>query len=907
MPSFLCRSTTIKLSIADLEKSTTTTLITQAGQAQTAHLQTIANEFKKGLNEKPLKETPIYTEEEWPSQLRFLGSHQDMPFLLVKASTGLTTDSSYNRASSSPSSMSVPELTEDNTSFGTTELASTLTSFVTVNDIGLEDEISLVTPTIDTSDDAVTRSSPTPTVYVSCDGSMNSVGTDKVNNGAPVLDPTKVHDHQIKAVEALRSSLLRNRRPHAQQESKPQALCLTVQLSKRSFLPNPYRGVKKIPVFDVKIDIYFNGELCASAYVPERHRSESGIAELTQRFGGRRIDRLLERPWTIVPSGQNADGSLREHKSSQGGYVGAQQRWSAISELLKAEAEKGGRNKWGDLSVLGDYLQNLSKLEMPKEVEELQKPGGANYGIIDVVLTTGCGKKDDPDVGYLSKPTRIRTSDLRASIPKIPNHQPPAVSKDLPVASFKAKVAHRPKTFADAEIIASGVLTPLTPRQSTQPAQSAETLSTSQQHSVVTTPGPALLSNRQLFVAPKAPSTALSAARRRQRRPIQTLRLSQPVTCTLNSSSYLTSSHTSGLALPRNHSPAASPQAFGGSDNTSPVVTENPDLKRKQSGVFAVPYSEFFLPQTPKSNTRAKRQHFTVPFHGRERSHQGYFVKSPSAPTADSTPDRPQHIPQKRYKGTDSTSENNADEAREHDKDKGKNKKRSRMGYIEVMTNKLTVAEEIAVITEEASTGLSVTQNTGDGTTPTSLSIAPRTLRRRSVDLTVAPPSTPKPLSDLCSRRQVTQTAPASGQTRPILTLRIPPPFLATLASRPHTPPRQISTHSATSLSPLTSLGVMTPSSGSSPGVSTPDSPEIPCNETPYSDGPAARAKAKAKTRVKWKPKPVETPQPEWQPGPLNEDCVATYSGDLVRQVRAERTGWFKECGVLVGVRFLVG
>ncbi|MCJ1476453.1 hypothetical protein MMC13_005119 [Lambiella insularis] len=935
----MCGSTTVKLSIADIERSTTPSPITQAGPQQNDHLQSIGNEFKRSLDERPLTEIPIYTEDELPSHLRFLGTHQDMPFLLVKAGSCLNTKNTLIRSGSISSCISAPNLTEDDTSFNTREPTSSFTSFGTVNSIALQEDASMVASTIYHHDDHESPFISLPNVHELYDGKECPATADKVNARTPISASTEIGDRRYKEAEALRSRLLSSRRRQVQQELKPQALCLTVQLSKKSFLPNPYRKVKKVAVLDVKIDVYFNGELCASAYVPERYRGEKSIAELTQRFGGRRIERLLERPWVIVPNGQNADGSLREHKRSKGGYAGAQQRWNAVSEMLKVEAEKGGRNKWGELSVLGDYLESLSKLEMPKEVDELQRPGGVKYGIIDVVLTTGHGRKDDSNVGYLSEPTSIRTSDLRASIPSVVSQQLQAGANRL---SFKAM--QRRKTNADAEIIASGYCGSVGPRQNTrsvvptkaalqplfQPVPSTmqllhqvpilvPTISKTGHISATrnaASPASALPSNGELFPTPNAPSTAPSAARRRQSRPVQKLRLSQPARPVQTRPEPMPNPYTNDLALVKSHPRATSRRLSKGSDAVPLVaMAKNSTLKRKSSDENLGLYSDFFLPQTPQSTRRSTYRHVTTPFRGRERSSRGHFIKSPSGPHSASRTGRPQNVPQKRYKGADRASEDDGDEAIEEELYTGKERKRSRMNYVDVMTNKLTVSEEIAAIAEKAALGAGSAQKTGEGETDTPLppTSGSRILRRRFANLSAVPSPSPaavsrppslKPIMQIQSQPAAPSTPANSGH---ILTLRLPSPFLATLANRPRTPPSYPSIHSSPSISPLTSLGVLTPGSALSPERSCRRRPEIGPDDAPYSNTPASRARAKAKPRAQWRPKAVETALQAWQPGALNEDCVVTYSKDLIRQVKAERTGWFRESGVLMGVRFLVG
>lgn len=162
-------------------------------------------------------------------------------------------------------------------------------------------------------------------------------------------------------------------------------------------------------VIDIKIDVYFNGALCGSHYVPRRYSSELyTMTEHIVRFTGCRIGRLIEKPWVIVPSGQNANGDLQEDRRGKVAHAGTQQRWNDISDALMAEADKNGHDEKGGRPVIGEYLESLAQLPMPKEVEDMQKAGSSKFGLLDVVIIWGKGKKYGPDAPYIVKPTPIR-------------------------------------------------------------------------------------------------------------------------------------------------------------------------------------------------------------------------------------------------------------------------------------------------------------------------------------------------------------------------------------------------------------------------------------------------------------------------------------------------------------------
>lgn len=184
-------------------------------------------------------------------------------------------------------------------------------------------------------------------------------------------------------------------------------------LSKSSFED---KAIHQSEVNDVEIDVYFNGVLCDSHFVPHRYSGEAyTMTEKTVRFTGCRIGRLIEKPWVIVPSGQNPSGGLREYRRGKVAYAGAQQRWNDISDAIMAEADKIGHDEKGNRPVLGEYLQSLAQLSMPKEVEDMQKAGSPKFGVLDVVVLWGQGNKNGADTPYLVKPTSIRNEGFTAS------------------------------------------------------------------------------------------------------------------------------------------------------------------------------------------------------------------------------------------------------------------------------------------------------------------------------------------------------------------------------------------------------------------------------------------------------------------------------------------------------------
>ena len=139
------------------------------------------------------------------------------------------------------------------------------------------------------------------------------------------------------------------------------------------------------------------------------------MTEHIVRFTGRRIGRLLEKPFVIVPSGQNPNGSPRQNRRGEVAYAGAQQRWDDLASALIAEADRIGQDEKGERPVLGEYLESLAQLSMPKEVENMQKAGSSKFGVLDVAITWGNGSKKGPNTPYIVEPTTIRSQNFTAA------------------------------------------------------------------------------------------------------------------------------------------------------------------------------------------------------------------------------------------------------------------------------------------------------------------------------------------------------------------------------------------------------------------------------------------------------------------------------------------------------------
>ena len=389
--------------------------------------------------------------------MRFLGEHQDMPFFMVR--TGM-----YQLASETHGRI-------DNDSTIVLSRASSTSSC---------DSVALV------------GSGSTSTLQLTTDLDPSLEAPRVEQEDAILAVASADHKSDDQELRPINTS-----QPRSGLAPEPYALTLTVLLSKASFLRAYNTRLDKDITQDVKIDVFFNGELCASTYVPERYRGyANNQTELTQRFSGRRIARLAQRPWILVPAEQGGEGTFERKNRNADGYS-AKQRWEALSSALSLESGKWGMNSYGELPVIGEYLASLAKLEMPPEVEELQRSGSPNLGVLDVVIIAGKGQKDDSSTPYLSEPTRLRVkgfvpataADIRCD--QRPSNRPPKSSCSKSTASVPRQ---RSRTNADAQITAQKV-SPLKPRLHLE------------------TPGGPM---GDPFIRPRPPSAAPSAIKRRR-------------------------------------------------------------------------------------------------------------------------------------------------------------------------------------------------------------------------------------------------------------------------------------------------------------------------------------------------------------------------------------------------------
>ncbi|ORY16572.1 hypothetical protein BCR34DRAFT_584239 [Clohesyomyces aquaticus] len=168
-------------------------------------------------------------------------------------------------------------------------------------------------------------------------------------------------------------------------------------LTKKAFLPGVYNRLQHL-----KIEVFINGMLADCVRVqPSEVRDDS--RRYDQIFSGSRVEWLAERPWVLLPPGQNVDGTIR----SPNGAISVQERWKQICTALLVEADERGINENADRPPSAEFLESLALMQIPPGVSEMQEQGGRTFGVVDVVVTHGLGKKLVIDGEYLKTVTRM--------------------------------------------------------------------------------------------------------------------------------------------------------------------------------------------------------------------------------------------------------------------------------------------------------------------------------------------------------------------------------------------------------------------------------------------------------------------------------------------------------------------
>lgn len=174
--------------------------------------------------------------------------------------------------------------------------------------------------------------------------------------------------------------------PHAPQEVPTihKAIGLSIKLGPKSLKRTDDKETQ-----DLKVDVFVNGEFAATSYLPSRSTSQS--LEEGLLLSGTRVERLLERAWLL------ARPSYAEKTTST--QIAC--RWADINRALLEEADIRGFDSTGKRPPVGDYLVSLASLPLPQALCNQGLPANRSFGILDVIISLGDGKKYTTSHGYL--------------------------------------------------------------------------------------------------------------------------------------------------------------------------------------------------------------------------------------------------------------------------------------------------------------------------------------------------------------------------------------------------------------------------------------------------------------------------------------------------------------------------
>jgi hypothetical protein len=231
---------------------------------------------------------------------------------------------------------------------------------------------------------------------------ISSASTNSIDIGPDSLDgrrlsrpATRAHPNTAWTVDPVRLHLTPSLdQAAAKIDADPKALVLHVILTDKTF----YESIESGTLQHIKIDVFLNGQL-SSCVLLHHNDLRAGTKSLHQIFAGNRVDYMIERPWVIH--------SPRKSLCNNQAILSVQNRWEEISRALMTEANARGVKAGGERPPSGKYLNELANMQMPATVSEMQKPGGRTFGVVDVVVTVGKGKKVTSGVGYLKTPMRL--------------------------------------------------------------------------------------------------------------------------------------------------------------------------------------------------------------------------------------------------------------------------------------------------------------------------------------------------------------------------------------------------------------------------------------------------------------------------------------------------------------------
>ncbi|KAL9005453.1 MAG: hypothetical protein Q9188_001778 [Gyalolechia gomerana] len=861
MPTFYARSINVRLSVAKLDKTITPAPLNTLCKESTLNADRATTQFEDDAKDGTLLETPLCSDKNKCS-LEYLGERQDMPFLMVHAKPAYPFNQStgtLSKAKRKPPPLRLPAVNGDNPDSPLTDFTSSpLTPVSGPDAIGSQDVHGL--------DKKQARSRPRRPSIRQLDGTgaaekdllpasvqqveQKLAASPNVSSDSPTNPADKIR--LAGTYSGGKDSL--GKRPSTNQQ--PQAFCLRVLPTTKSFLCS-CDPEAKWTYNDIKIDVYLNGDLCASSYISERTYQSKKYTQNT--FSGARNGRLIEKPWVLVPPilgiPKDSANPIERNQIEED----TRRRWTAISDALNIAAESHGRDFRNELSVSGQYLQSLAAIPMPPTLPSILNTDHKRFSIIDVLVTSGKGNKDPVQGPYLMRPLllkphgySVKQESSVAREQKSPEKQQPGARDSLsrPKKSFANEQIREQESLEKQQPVARDLS--LRPKKSLADQQIAL-----QPFSFLHIPR-----NSADDTKPSQDPSIYQAARKG-------ILFQQSMPGSSNTS-YTPDTEQSPISRP----PTSAPKRL-------PRVRKAPQSSQRDQ------------PHEPKSRAVSNP---------RKRTLTPLLVENEERKTPQDsiTPTTSKNGPPKRrrihYHDVIDTRQTQAEE-------------------MEDIANQ--AADKDAIFTTERRITRSKLANTSDDLEITEKSVAQEAVSKPYDSQSKLPNSRSEFALASLPKNKKHRDAPGIASPEPFASQTLPksePPAPSRRRRDGLSPPAPaLRAESSSPEKPLmirrnrSSTGAIQDALPSkiSAGKDVTPGPATPKQCSSYTN----KASRLVKPSSSKKKSSVNTSKPAtWQTPPSSKESIVTYAeGGAERQIRAERGGWFREQEVLVGVRFVVG
>ncbi|KAL8768820.1 MAG: hypothetical protein Q9194_005605, partial [Teloschistes cf. exilis] len=406
MPTYYARSLNIRLSVADLVKTTTAYPVTGLSAAGIVQKDRALDQFERDAETGTLAETPLPVDDDNNDGLRlgFIGKCQSLPLIMVHAKPKYpfsTTSPNDRSRGKRPPPLVIDTQVADGYDSPLSDLSSPPLSPLPASD-GSNPQAA---EPVEQRDQNITRAPITHQLDGTADSEnaglswAGTPGQQQWPNAGNSKAPGPTHDHKNSVLWSGQESSLHA--PYGEESSppSPQALCVRVMPGINAFR-SPAPGADQ----DLKFDVFLDGELCTSTSM-----SKILFAKEKSRiiFSGARIGQVIEKPWCLMPPARMAYGGPNP-SSAQGHIVEfAQSRWKHVSQKLVLAAKLTGPSIDSELPVLGQYLQALASVKMPGALPGMLTTNMTGFAVIDVVVSTGKLDTKEQSSPYLKQPTYL--------------------------------------------------------------------------------------------------------------------------------------------------------------------------------------------------------------------------------------------------------------------------------------------------------------------------------------------------------------------------------------------------------------------------------------------------------------------------------------------------------------------